>query len=249
MPPYRRKPAKRAQNKKRWFLDATLGKNVPLIGGSGFKLGSGTSALVKRAVKRELAKQEEIKTYSGEVAGGTVLKHNTIYCIAPQRLLGQGTNSDQRIGQQIYLRYIRLQGLISNLTTQPAVRFRFLCIRAQKDMPTIFTTWSDLGGLGSSELFYPSPSALVNSVINNKLEGIQILEDQQITVRSPAGGGVKDQRFTFDCRVMKKCTYKTQSFQDWNYYMVLIPYVDGGMTNTTVVGKVDLNYLVTFTDP
>lgn len=46
---YTRRPATKARLSKRWYVDASIPKSMPFIGGSSFKAGSGS--LSKRSLQ------------------------------------------------------------------------------------------------------------------------------------------------------------------------------------------------------
>ena len=128
-----------ARFKKRGFqLSAKIGKNVPFIGGSSLRLGTRANKAVKKVVRRELNKQEEIKQYYPTSATSSALTHNTVYTMSPIQGLAKGTNASDRIADQIFLRKIVITGDLQCSATQSVITHRVLVF--WNDQQTS-TTW------------------------------------------------------------------------------------------------------------
>lgn len=238
-----RKVPRRGGLKKRWYFDATIGKNVPIIGGTGIRMGSNN---VKSIVRRELGRQEETKIFSTSDLLNTGLKENTLYTLSPLTIT-IGGNPVQRIGSQIYLRHLKVRMSIQNTTTQPQVQFRVMVLWSDSQYLLDWTTYGG-AGVGSTEIFYPNNNYTM-ALINNKLN-TKIICDKLFTVKSDISGAVARRNFSLDCPIYQKITYLgTNNFiKDQQLYVVIIPTTPSGTTGVTSVGSFSAQALVTFKD-
>jgi hypothetical protein len=257
-PATRRGLAGKRKLRKRWYFDATIGKSVPLLGGTGIRMGTG---MVKRAVRQELARRQDTKILAGHQVMSGSLKMDTFYTVSPYQLLTQGTDKNQRVGNEIFLRYIRLRGLIGNSSNMPEVKYRVLCVASNK----LYTgstpqNWNGVGSVSASwipdQLFLPGYGVLYNALIDNQNTNHVVLVDKKLTIRSDTAGAtagsvsVKTIPFDVTCKIMKRVVFAQSGaglLRNWNYYMVVIPYSPGQATGVDV-GFIDSEYLVSFND-
>lgn len=240
----RRKPVGR-RVRRRWYLDASIGKGVPIVGGTGIKMGTNA---VKRVVRREIYKQEETKMAS--FAGPTTsLGNGTIYTLTPLKGIVQGTGASERVGDQIYLRHIKMRTTLVS-TVQGAIRIRVLALW-RDDSYVHLNPYSYQSLIGSTDLFYSTSASMTHALINNKLDH-QIICDKVFTV--PHNGGdsvVKPERtFDVDCSVNKKVTFASDGrLKDKQLYFVLICSTTGSPQGTSdVFNPVSTDFLVSYKD-
>ena len=197
--------------RKRWYLDATIGKNVPIIGGTGLRMGTG---MVKRAVRQELARRQDTKILAGHQAFTGSLGMDTIYTVSPCQAIVQGTDKNQRVGNEIFLRYIRLHGLLGNSSTVPETRYRVMCIATNKTYTgSTPYDWTGAGAVSASWItdglfIRPSGTLLYNALIDNQNTNFQVLLDKKIIVRSDVASMTKTVPFDVSCKVMKRVVFQ-----------------------------------------
>lgn len=252
----RRAPARpKRRLKKRWYLDASIGKNVPLIGGTGLRMGSG---LIKRQIRQELARQQDNKQVAGHQPYENLITHlgmDTLYVSSPVQNMVEGTSNSNRTGSEVFLRYSKVKGLLGNKSTLAEVRYRLMCVASSKPYSATTTTPQSWGGISAQfitdGLFNSGYQVLYNATINNTNSNFKVLEDKKIVIRPTISGSVKTVPFEMTCKHMKKVTYSGTTSQSvlrgWNYYFIIIPY-SAGLATASEVGFVDSEYLVTFTD-
>lgn len=214
------------------------------------------TGMVKRAVRQELARRQDTKILAGHQAFTGSLGMDTIYTVSPQQAIVQGTDKQNRIGNEIFLRYIRLHGLVGNSSTVPETRYRVMCIATNKTYTgSTPYDWTGAGAVSATWLtdglfIRPSGTLLYNALIDNQNTNFQVLLDKKIIVRSDTASMVKTVPFDVTCKVMKRVVFPSSSagpLRNWNYYMLIIPYSAGKALNDPV-GFVDSEYLVSFTD-
>lgn len=239
----------RTKLQKRWYVDASIPKSMPFIGGTSFKAGSGS--LNKRSLQQVVnAVRSQVleskSTYN--VTSTTGLLHNTIYT---NNLLGQipiGSGDDSRIGDQIHVRSLRCRlHFIRPTTPQANTYVRCMIIKSQAEYRVSNT---DLGsGLGSNEIFQTGANLLHMSIPD--FSRCTVLADKLMTI--PAGNLVASVSgvCVLDYTIPFTQTFKTTASgygKEMNYYLVVIPFADGGVTGTTDCGNAFPELLVSFTD-
>lgn len=233
---YRRKPVNKRRNKKRWYLDATIGRNVPIIGGTGLRMG--TQRAVQRQVKRQILKTEETKKLV-TVIGSPALGHNTIYT-AQLNNIPQGTSSTTRVGDSVFYCGVNVKAhLTTNVTNS---LWRIYIIRHRDSFgPSVLNTIGS--GIGSSLMFRngdTSPWSYINS------DDVTVVCSKTLKVDSKFSGELPYREFRMNCRIMKKFQFRTGSTSEGeynNYYMVILPYVTTGspVTGTTTAGYLQMS--------
>lgn len=247
-----RKPAAAPRKKytKRWYFDASIPKGVPLIGGSSLKMGSGT--MTKRSIQtlKSLISENKQKIVSNNTPASWT--HNTIYTFNPLSNIPIGAGENSRIGASIHVKSIRLNYEFttfgaSNPDDQVMVRLMWVKNIAQggsgTDIPGSFLASSDLflttsGGNGIKNI----PDFTRSTVISDQ---IVRLPTSHVSGRYVAAVGSCDMMVPFQFHYNSP----TSNYgKDYNYYLVLIPYVAAGTTGTTIAGTVRFDCLTNFTD-
>lgn len=242
-----RKPARRGI-KKRWYVDASLPKSVPIIGGASFRAGSG---LIKRMVKREVQNQEESKylIFSGS---SQTLTHDNVTTVAPwQTAPLQGVAVNQRVGTDIYVKNILLSMNILNIAGVFA-KIRVLGVWLDKQIPLTPAVGLLHGpAVGVNDLFFTTTLGYTHGLINNKLDHT-IICDKTYTIKPDYTGEVKNQLIRVNCPINKKVVYTgvaaPQFFKDKQLYFVFIPYTPNGTVGTTQVLQVSTDVMMTYKD-
>lgn len=240
-------PARTRKNVKRrgFQFSATVGRNVPFIGGSSVRLGTRANKAVKKVVRRELNKQEEIKQYYPTSASSSALTHNTVYTLSPIQGLTTGTSANNRVADQIFLRKLVINGDIQCSATQSIVVHRVLVLWTDQQTAT---TWGFNSVFGTTNIFYATTN-YAYAMINNKLNNT-IICDRTITAKADIGSEIKSTPFKIVCPIFKKIKWQSGSIylKDKQLYVVVIPHVAGGSSGVTVAGTANYNTLLTYTD-
>lgn len=230
--------------RKRWYIDARVGKNVPIIGGSGIRLGTRG---VKKIVRREISRAEETKIFATNDLKSTGLLMNTLYTLSPLTITG-GTGSNQRIGKDIYLRHLKVRLAIQNTTTQNQVQYRVMVLWSDSQYILDWTTYAGVG-IGSSDIFYGSNN-YTGALIDNK-RNVKIICDKLYTVTAPVSGTLVKKNFSFDCPLFQKVTFINAAnniLKDMQLYVVVIPTTPAGTSGVTAVGDFSAQALLTYKD-
>lgn len=247
--PRKAPPARR--HRKRWYVDASIPKSVPFIGGSSFKAGSGT--LQKRSMERiarsVLNQQKETKQLV--TSNSQSLVHDTIYTWAPTQNLVLGFAASQREGDSIYLRKIKVRGRIELPSTIAQGQYRMMALWLPAER-TAASTSNPLvpSGVGSSEIFLPSVHPLYSRFINNKLNS-KVICEKRINISPQTAGNAKSVTFNLDCSFFRKMQFKSPGgtlFKDEQLYFVLMGQTPNGTAGTTNIGIVHFDFLVTYND-
>lgn len=241
MPAYRKKNLK----KRGFQFSASVGRNVPFIGGSSIRLGTRANKAVKKVVRRELLKQEETKQYYPTSVTSSALTHNTLYTMSPIQGLAKGTASNERVADQIYLRKLVITGDLQNSGAQSNVLHRILVLWTDQQTAT---TWGFNSVFGSSNIFYTTTNYAF-AMINNKLNNT-IICDRTVKAEADIGSSIKSKQFKIVCPIFKKIQWQFSStyLKERQLYVVVIPHVPGGSTGVTVAGTANYNALLTYTD-
>lgn len=236
--PYRRKPVNKRRNKKRWYLDATIGRNVPIIGGTGLRMG--TQRAVQRQVKRQLLKTEETKKLVTQLPQWTMAQ-GTIYTVQLNNI-PQGTTSSSRVGDAVFYCGFNVKFQVNQVVPNAIWRFYIIRHRESYGSP-VQGTWGT--GIGSSLMFRGNdvtPTSYLNS------DDVTVVCAKTLKVDAKFTGEQPVREFRMNCRVMKNFQFRTNSQFDGeysNYYLVGIPYAVtiGGtyVIGTTNIGSVNAN--------
>lgn len=227
--------------KKRWYVDARIGKGVPIIGGTGIVAGSGRRGFQKRSlkqvIKRQALKQSETKEVVTRVVG-SALKHNTMYNVKLNNI-PQGTAQGQRIGDRVFYCGISLKFYL--LPSLGNTYWRFYIVRHRESNVSTDAIHFEGGNpvIGASLMFRnadTSPDALLNTDDVKIVCAKTLKVDQRFT-----GEANITRNFKLNCKIMSGFQYRTgsQEGEYYNYYLVVLPMsnvVGSQTTGTTSVG-------------
>lgn len=253
---YRRKANGNKKLQKRFYFDATIGKNVPIVGGTGLRFGTG--ALAKRslaaAVKDIVHKKIETtqyKIFSGSDSGLALL-HSTLYTVNLLGNIPRGDNWNNRNGDTIHLSCIDLNITMYGNTAQNlinAIRFNYWVIRDEDE----YLAGSD--GIGSgvgSGKFINTPNYTTAGIWDPKK--VTVVASGQHTM-SPAVVNTSSAQSAVTQKTEKillcpgaKFTYETNSNygKNPNYYLVITASSYGGSQGVTNLGAVFLDGMIKF---
>lgn len=246
--------------RKRWYVDARIGKGVPIIGGTGIVAGSGRRGFQKRGlnalIKRQALKSEETKEMI-RVVGSSTFNHSTVYN-TKLNALDQGTSQQQRVGDKVFYCGINMKFLV-----MPAVAnstWRIYVVKARQSSSTTNHTSFDGSSpaIGGSLMFRngdTNPYSLLNT------DDVTVLCSKTLKVDQKFSGETNISRiFKMNCKIMKNFQYQTgttinsvwtpsQDGEYFNYYLVVVPFSHvAGATTSTNVGQLYVTVEQVFKD-
>lgn len=238
---------------KRFYFDATIGKNVPIVGGTGLRFGTG--ALAKRnltaAVKDIVHKKIEAtqyKIFDGTVTG-LAMAHSTLYTLNLLGNIPRGDAWNNRNGDIIHLSCIELTLQMYANTTQGlrnSITFKYWVIRDEDE----YLSGTDTVGSGvGSNKFINSPNYTTAGIWDPKRVSV-VASGQHIfnpTVDAATGSVVHKSDKILICPGAK-FTFETNSNfgKNPNYYLVITSSVYGGSIGTTTTGACFIDGMIKF---
>lgn len=254
---FRKRPSRL---KKRWTLSAQIGKNVPIVGGTGLRLSSRS---LKNVVTQVIKKTGESKIYinkpTAQANVSTGLLHNTIYTFNPLQGIALGTGERNRVGDSIFVKFIKLRYATQCTAAAPCQKYRVMVIKSDEKFnvpPTAFGS-----GFGLSDLFWPDGGG------NYSLETIRCLKNlKDASITSVLYDRIHDVNFhSYDngpntiqgkawdvtIPVNKKVSYdnvNSNYLKGDNYYVITIPWIGGGSTGSTQATYTEVQCMVTYID-
>lgn len=222
--------------RKRWYVDARVGKGVPFIGGTGIVAGSGRRGNQKRAlakyVKRQVVKQEETKELVTQTKTSG-LTHCTLYTLQLNSI-PQGTAGNQRIGDSVFYCGFNIKAHITASVSNSL--WRIYVVKVRESYPSTVGTLTS--GIGSSQMFR-NGSVDPDSYINT--DNVTILCSKTLKADQQFSGETIVREMRMNCRMMKRFQFRTgqQSEGEYsNYYLVVLPFITTGSpaVGTTVAG-------------
>ena len=175
------------------------------------------------------------KQMSAQLTPG--LTHGSLLTLDLTSMIVQGTNNQQRLGDQVTLLALKLNGSYFTAATAGAYRFRILVGYSGEEYPN--NTF--VSGLGASEIFLPSTfSTFVTCGIVNP-RAFRVLHDQSFDVNSQIAAVVDICSFAetvslnsskFDYQASASSVGKLK-----NLYCVIVADVGGGTSGVTSTGS------------
>lgn len=241
---YNRK--KNPVKRKRWYFDARIGKNVPILGGTGIRLGN---RAVKRIVKREVMKSEETKKVVSNytLSGGT---HANLYTTQLSNL-SQGNTGTTRVGDKVFYCGFIVKGFITPSTSITNSLWRLYIIQHRDSYTGVANAWNGSTAAGTSMLFrggIVDPTAILNT------DDVKVLCQRTINLSQKFSGEVQEKFFKMNCRIMKQYQFRTGASTDgeyYNYYLLALPYSTTPgfqVTGSTAVGNLTITAEQIFKD-
>jgi hypothetical protein len=235
---------------KRWYVDASIPKAVPFIGGSSFKAGSGT--LSKRSLDTMIKRAGETKQKIYTGGASVAMTQNTIYSFNPLGNIPIGTGANSRIGSSIFVKSFDINLLLSNYGATlwiDTVSFRIMLVKI--DQEYLSGTDTLAAGVGSTDIFVASSAQMLNSHIDkNKAH---VLYDQTHTLENNGAGSACVTQKPVRLSLLKDKSFKysshTSNYSNYgNYYLLVMPYVVGKASGTSIIADVRYESVVNFSD-
>lgn len=238
------KKGSKVSKNKRWFFDATIGKNVPIIGGTGLRMGSG---LAKRSLMVQPTMNKQKIISGGSTA---TMKHNTLYTLNPLGNITIGSGDNARLTNSIFVKNVVLKMNVNDNGAGSLVNskiYRALWVLLDQE----YLSGSDaLGaGVGSTDLFVQGASYTPLSAIDHNR--CKILYDETFTMNPTISTGQMCQFHNFTLpygKIFKYSTPTSNYSNQGNLYFVIVGYETGATAGVTNVLAVDFECTVNFTD-
>jgi len=243
-----KKAAPASQKAKRWYVDASIPKGIPFVGGSSFRAGSGT--LTKRSLTNLIRATGETKQ---KIVGNgitTAMTQNTLYSFNPLGNITIGTGANSRLGASIFVKRWIFTCVLSNngaTSTLDSTLMRFIVVKLDGD----YLSGSDVlgAGVGATDIFVTNSSQMINSHIDNNK--CSVLYDKVHLLDSSGSLGIAEKSISFEVCKDKMFKYQTPSSNYsalGNYYLVAVPYATGKTSGVTPIADIRFESLVDFAD-
>jgi len=206
------------------------------------------SAQIRKEIAKSTMRQSEVKNASS--GNSATLVHNQIQGFGVTQRIVQGTNSEQRLGDEMFLEAFRMEVIIGAPTTAGAYAYRIMVVYSGEEYSG--TTFSSTT-LTSSEIFLPNivSGTRVSGVVNKK--AVQVLYDHEFVINSNITA-VADVYTTSAYINLRKYKFQYQAGGSVygklkNLYVIVIPNVQGGTLDTTACGSIVINNSLDYRDP
>lgn len=224
-----RKYQRNYKKRRGWTVDARIGKGVPFLGGSGFRI---QKRALNGIVKRNALKQEETKKLVTNVNAVT-LTHGTLLTL-PLTSIPQGVTSSTRTGDKVFYCGLNIKAMITPVSGN--TQYRFYVVK-HRDSYSSLTNQAFGSGLGSSLMFRNndvSPNGIINS------DSVSVVSSWNCSLNQKFSGESLFKQCSKNIKLMKQFQFRpgTQEGEYYNYYLVVLPWVPVGspVTGTTTVG-------------
>lgn len=250
-----RKVNKSLSKRKRWFFDASIPKSVPFVGGAGVRFGSGNGKFNKRSLQsvvRNMVLETKLKRINENQADTL---HNTVYNVPLLSNIAIGSGKTSRLTDELVVKACHFRLMMGQRVTTPFVPASDLFVRcivvktAVQQGAGADTITS--GGIGSTDLFQSGSDNLITAVPDYDL--CTYLYDEVMVVKAPSVGvgtarGTGFKSFSIPGFKQQYISSSSNYGKAWNYYLVLIPFLEGASTGVTHAAFMQVDILLPFTD-
>lgn len=209
------------------------------------KKAKGKYATMRKIAKQVVLKAEETKV---AVANGSItsVDMSNLYTAAPLQIITQGTNSNNRVGNEIYLKNVRGRITFRTSGTVPYLVGRVTAMWH----PTAYSIsgWG-VNFVAKEDYTHPSLGPTTEAFLNyNGLASV--VYDKIFRINQDITGEVMDRTIDFNLRINKKLKFKSGSNQmlDNQLYVVISTYAPGQTTPFITFPGVMSDFVATFKD-
>jgi len=233
------------KGKRSFYFDATLSKNVPLVGGSHLRFG-------KRQLQTALKEVAQTKYFYNVFDTASPLKHNTIYTSSFVQQIVQGTGDNNRIGTKIHLDKHLIRFNLQNAAAAGNIELRVMVIWLDTEYGAGPTYTS---AVGATDLFQDGGvggfSGWTRLLDNRK--ACNVIHDQVYKLNSiDIANQVTIKSFDININYNKIVHYSATTAYftrpDKQLYVLWIPNVVNGTTGTTDVCTIGAQSYLSFKD-
>lgn len=241
MPYYRRAYRKRAGRiRPKWFLEGSVGKGVPFVGGSKFRFGTRNARkFVRKEAKRVALKSQETKEHIRKLFKPIVTstKIHTTSLIG----LAQGATSGERVGNSVFLCGLNMKFEIRAIL--PSTTWKMYVIRSPVSFITASSNnyWDAFGegGFSAVDLYRNGDYSNVGFVNHDNINVIAS-RTFKIDAKYPDENPIVRELF-WNVKLMRKYEFRSThlSAAD-NYYLVWVALDNSGviLSEQPVVGSI-----------
>lgn len=200
-----------------------------------------------KQVKKVIHKQSETKSYLDNVSGQN-LYNDFVYAQNLNYGISQGVNSEQIIGEKLFVKNIRVKGQVTSLCgTTPSngqLAYRVLIVRTKK---ALTSSWS---AVTFSDIFRGSTTAVASRAMVD-LHKVDVIYDKTKIIGQPNNSAVAMMSHVdFNIKINKNhfCDQDNSGyFKDKNYYLIITAHKEdsGVLAN---VGYLRATWTVNFKD-
>jgi len=237
---YKKSYKPRPRIRKRWYVDASVPKSMPFIGGSSFKAGSGV--LRKRSLQT-MIRSSGVESH-GQKNGASNLLQATVQTFNPLGNIPIGTGDINRVGTDIFVKKITFKMdcvLPSSLNTDVYIRLAW--VRSTKQVQGGVDSLAS--GLGVSDLQYSDAITKTGEIHLNPLdpEKVTILADKLFLIpmqSNSSSGSFSHRVLDFPCPITNfpfkyEGAASNYSTKNKNLYLIAIAYANGVSTATPLM--------------
>lgn len=201
----------------------------------------------KRSLKRQILRLHEQKERPYELS--QPMMHNTYYQFSPTQQITNGTNSEHRIGDDIYLMSLELNGFFYTSTASGATqKMRCMVFWSEVEEPADTLVANAVTGTQIFHLgtFVPP----VNGIVNKN--ACTMLADFVVDASQVLSGVTEFKSFSISVPLNQTYKYKAVGNTYGKYkqlYVTFISHVAFGTDGSTSAGGVVCSSVVKFKDP
>lgn len=265
--PYKTYPTNKSRFAKRWYIDASIPKSVPIVGGTSLRAGSGNLAKrnLNAVIKSAISNSSILKHKVIDSGSNFQAKHNTILTFNPLGNIPTGTGENSRVSTDIHVKQIRVNFRFTNVLTLThpqrgsSVKVRLMWVR--RDLGVLASNDTFGSGLGAGTLF---PDGMTNTMLSPlDRDKVTVLSDTIVdipaaytywhTLDAVPTSSINSKYITFDCPLKEfQFRYQLQnsgySAINKNVYLIMVPFLEGATTGSTDILQCQFTSVVDFTD-
>jgi len=201
----------------------------------------------KYSLAKKLLSLNETKAFPYDAA--VTVKHLEVWTWSPSQSIVVGTNSEQRIGDKIFLKSLTLTGYWGASSVSTACTK--LRVIVHMNSQNVSCPTQTLGALTGTQMWYPNTSAIpANGIINPN--ATSVLADFIIDVNSSISTAQDLKSFNVVIPLNKMFPYALLSGvygKVKNLYVTTTALINGGTPGVTVAGTLQVSSILKFKDP
>lgn len=236
---------------KRWYVDAKIGKNVPIIGGTGFAAGSGDKqkrsldAHIRKVVRTQVL---EPKLYTSNSNAQASCLHNTIYTFNILRDIVVGTDENARLADTINVKSFKAKLNLYNPSGGSVSQNIYRVMIVKSKIANSTAGWLS-SALGYNDIFWPGTTNDISTAMVNYNQ-LSVIHDQLVTLQPQITTGRIRKQIEISANIGKYIYEENVPSlgKFFQYFVVVIPILLNGTTGVTVAGDFDMTHCISFTD-
>lgn len=209
-------------------------------GRKAYKQGTKKGGTVLSKTKKAIITMAQTYNHyiADNVCGNGALLHNVVYSYNMTSSLVQGTAVNQRQGDQVYLKDLKLKGFINSSTSSNSYSYRIMVGFSGEEFNPATLLSTGLGGSDPQQIWLPTYGAsYVNGIVNTK--AFTVLLDSTIDLNSQITGAADLQSFEVTVPLFQKFQYQSAASvygKTKNLYVIVSPFAVSGTPGITGCG-------------